>query len=231
MALSLKEEAAAHEGRRKGDAIYQALKRQLLRGEYELGAALSVVDLAESVGASRQPVMEALKRLESEGFVRIIPQVGCRVVTPTTDEVRDFYEVFATMEGLVSRFAAERREPGDIEELKRASDALSLGAGSFDSSRYAELNRAFHGLIHRCAKSRPAREAAEMYWDRSDFLIASTRPPFWQENVDHAQAEHEGLRDAVVAGAGKRAQKLAYEHIRSFGDAVADHVAHHGSGS
>lgn len=227
MALSLKEEAKNHEGRRKGDAIYQALKRQLLRGEYELGAGLSVVELAESVGASRQPVMEALKRLESESFVRIIPQVGCRVVTPTTAEVEDFYEIFATMEGLVSRYAAERRDRDDIDELQRAAEIRGPVGDSFDNARYAEMNRAFHGLIHRCAKSGPARDAAEMYWDRSDFLIASTRPPFWPANVEHAQAEHEALRDAVVAGASKKAQRLAYEHIRSFGEAVAEHLVQH----
>jgi len=228
MALSLKEEAQNHEGRRKGDAIYQALKRQLLRGEYELGAALSVVELAESVGASRQPVMEALKRLESESFVRIIPQVGCRVVTPTVAEVQDLYEIFATMEGLVSRIAAERRDRDDIDELRRAAALPPLG-GEFDNARYAEMNRAFHGLIHRCAKSRPARDAAEMYWDRSDFLIASTRPPFWPANVEHAQAEHEELRDAVISGASKKAQRLAYEHIRSFGEAVAEHLLENGT--
>ena len=224
--VSLEEETDPQLRQRKGEAIYLALKRQLLQGEYELGASLSVADLAVSVGASRQPVMEALKRLQSEGFVEIIPQVGCRVATPTGSEVRDFYEVFATMEGLVSRLAAERRHPSDGDELNNMVGRLTSAAmgGEFDNARYAELNRAFHGLIHRCAKSREARAAAEMYWDRSDFLIASTRPPLWRTNLDRAEQEHQALLEAVMAGDGLKAQTLASEHIRSFGDAVVEHL-------
>ena len=214
------------ERQRKGDAIYLALKRQLLRGEYALGASLSVQELVVSVRTSRQPVMEALKRLQAEGFVDVIPQVGCRVATPSPEEALDFYEVFATMEGLVSRLAAERRQPEGVDEMRfmvaRMQDGLH--AGQFDNARYAELNRDFHSSIHRCADSREARMAAEMYWDRSDFLIASTRPPFWRTNMDRAQDEHEALFHAVEAGNGPAAQALAYRHIRSFGEAVAEHL-------
>ena len=211
---------------RKGEAIYTTLKRQLLRGDQELGASLSVADLAVALGASRQPVMEALKRLQAEGFVEIIPQVGCRVVTPTASEVSDFYEVFGTMEGLASRLAAERRDPEEMEELHHLVGRLSTASegGNFDPARYAAANRAFHGMIHRIARSREARAAAETYWDRSDFLIASTRPPFWGSNIDRAEGEHEALFEAIAAGKGARAQKIAFDHIRSFGDAVLDHL-------
>lgn len=211
---------------RKGDAVYLTIKAQLLRGEHEFGAALSVADLAARLGASRQPVMEALKRLQSEGFVEIIPQVGCRVAAPRAAEVSDFYEVFATMEGLASRLAAERRDPAEVDECRALAVRLTsaIGVGDFDSARYADLNRRFHGLIHRMARSREARTAAEMYWDRSDFLIASTRPPFWRTNLERAEHEHAELCEAIAAGKGPRAQTLAYEHVRSFGDAVLEHV-------
>ncbi|MEW6471080.1 MAG: GntR family transcriptional regulator [Actinomycetota bacterium] len=220
------EAADGYERQRKGDAVYWALKRQLLRGEYPLGASLSVAELVVSVRTSRQPVMEALKRLQAEGFVEIIPQVGCRVATPSPEEARDFYEVFATMEGLVSRLAAERRRPEAVEEIRyrvaRLQDAFE--GGRFDNARYAELNRAFHSSIHRCANSREARIAAEMYWDRSDFLIGSTRPPFWRTNMQRAEGEHEALLRAVEVGDGAAAQSVAYSHIRSFGEAVAQHL-------
>ena len=213
-------------GRRKVDVAYEAIKSALITGTYEFGTELSVTELAATVGASRQPVMEALKRLQNERFVEIIPQVGCRVAMPLPSEVQDFYEVFATMEGLVSRLAAERRsEP----ELKRLNEAIShlgsaLRGNSFDSARYAALNREFHGLIHRCAKSREARLAAEMYWDRSDFLISSTRPPFWRGNLRRAQSEHKKLYEAVRDGDAVAAQEHAISHIRSFGTAVVAHL-------
>lgn len=224
-------ESGAEFRQRKGDAVYLTIKGRLVRGEHELGSPLSVTDLAVALGASRQPVMEALKRLQSEGLVEIIPQVGCRVAAPSAGEVSDFYEVFATMEGLASRLAAERREPADVDECRALARQLSsaVESGHFDNARYADLNRRFHGMIHRMARSREARSAAEMYWDRSDFLIASTRPPFWRNNLEKAEEEHAELCEAIAAGRKAQAQKLAYEHIRSFGDAVLEHLLQLGS--
>ena len=62
----------------------------LLEGDLAAGDKLSVVDLTRTLDCSRVPVMEALKRLAGDGFVQIVPQVGCRVVTPRADDVRDF---------------------------------------------------------------------------------------------------------------------------------------------
>jgi DNA-binding GntR family transcriptional regulator len=92
------------------------------------------------------------------------------------------------------------------------------------NARHAVWNRQFHGLIHRCARSLEARAAAEMYWDRSDFMIASTRPPFWRMNLERAHDEHIALLDAVADGDVTAAQQLAFSHIRSFGDAVVEHL-------
>jgi len=217
-------------GQRKVDVAYSEIKRALISGAYEFGAELSVTELAEELGASRQPVMEALKRLESERFVDIVPQVGCRVAVPLPSEVRDFYEVFATMEGLVSRLAAERRTDDDVRHLKGAVDDLNLSrrGNSFDIDRYATLNREFHGLVHRSARSREARLAAEMYWDRSDFMIASTRPPFWDLNLTRARSEHKQLYEAIRDQDAASAQHKAEEHIRSFGQAVVAHLTGEG---
>ncbi|MEW6471082.1 MAG: GntR family transcriptional regulator [Actinomycetota bacterium] len=214
-------------GHRKVDIAYSEIKRALITGIYEFGAELSVTALAEELGASRQPVMEALKRLETERFVEIVPQVGCRVAVPLPGEVEDFYEVFATMEGLVSRLAAERRTDEDLRQLKDAVNNLtsSLRGNSFDLARYADLNREFHGLVHRSARSREARLAAEMYWDRSDFMIASTRPPFWKVNLSRARSEHKELYEAIRGQDASFAQQKAEQHIRSFGAAVVAHLA------
>jgi DNA-binding GntR family transcriptional regulator len=174
--------------------------------------------------------MEALKRLQTERFVEIVPQVGCRVAVPVPSEVEDFYEVFATTEGLASRLAAERRTPEDLELLKAAASQLgrAFHGDSFDSAHYATLNRDFHSLIHHSAKSREARWAAEMYWDRSDFLLASTRPPFWEVNLSRARSEHQSLYEAVRDGDAVAAQEYALEHIRHFGKAVVAHLSRGG---
>ena len=73
----------------RADAAYDHIKMQLLEGDYGPGQKLSVVDLTRELACSRVPVMEALKRLAGAGFVHIVPQVGCRVVTPQPAETHD----------------------------------------------------------------------------------------------------------------------------------------------
>ena len=70
---------AVSSGRRLAPVVYDLLKDRLLEGEYQSGERLSVESLKAEFGVSKQPVMEALRRLSSEGLVEIIPQVGCRV--------------------------------------------------------------------------------------------------------------------------------------------------------
>jgi DNA-binding GntR family transcriptional regulator len=213
-------------GLRKAEYVYEVLKRQLISGTYEFGETLAVSNLAAHLGTSRQPVMDALKRLQTDGFVEVIPQVGCRVRVPRTSDVDDLYEIFATVEGVVTAMAADRRRPEQLPGLSQFVGRLgeAVEDGEFNNVRYAELNRAFHSRIHLCASSEEARSAAEAYWDRSDFLIASMRPQFWRTNLDHAQDEHLHIYEAVAAQDSRAARELAYEHIRHFGHAVRAHL-------
>ncbi len=69
----------------KTDQIYDALRTRLMQGHYQFGEVLSTYELAQEFGVSRRPVMDAAMRLASEGFISIIPQVGCRVIIPDED--------------------------------------------------------------------------------------------------------------------------------------------------
>src|SRR5262249_4241585 len=102
---------------RAGTTAYAHLKERLLEGDLGPGDRLSVVELTQLLSCSRVPVMEALKRLEGEGFVRIVPQVGCSVVAPAPADVEDFFALFADVEARMARFAAERRDAADLIEF------------------------------------------------------------------------------------------------------------------
>lgn len=82
---------AARRGKapRAGHA-YEHLKARILEGDLGPGDRLSVLALAQALACSRVPVMEALKRLQAEGLVDIVPQVGCQVAVPTAGDVEDF---------------------------------------------------------------------------------------------------------------------------------------------
>src|ERR1700749_5205401 len=99
---------AVSSGRRLAPVVYDLLKDRLLEGEYQAGERLSVEALKAEFGVSKQPIMEALRRLSSEGLVEIIPQGGWRVPVYDGADVTDFFAIFGGMEGAVAGVAAQR---------------------------------------------------------------------------------------------------------------------------
>lgn len=209
-------------------AAYEHLMQQLLEGELAPGDRLSVVDIAAELACSRVPVMEALKRLDAEGFVEIIPQVGCRVARPAPDEVRDFFELFASVEGCVTRLAALRRTEADLVAFKTLCadiDHALRDAGGPEACdpTYRRLNLEFHTALHRYARAPLACAVAAGMWDRSDFFIRlAFGSLYFNKRVRQAHAR---IRRAVIDGDGAAAEDAVAEHLRAVGEGVAEKLA------
>ena len=169
---------AVSSGRRLAPVVYDLLKERLLEGEYQAGERLSVEALKAEFGVSKQPVMEALRRLSSEGLVEIIPQVGCRVPVYGSVDVIDFFAIFGGMEGAVAGVAARRCTSAQVDELAAVNDEIGrLIANSDPAARahgYRVLNRRFHGIIHDMAHSAVVAGISRRMWDMSDLLINTT---------------------------------------------------------
>src|SRR5262249_17456024 len=112
-------------GRRLNHAVYDQLKERLLEGRYAAGERLSTEGLRTEFGISKQPVMEALRRLAADGLVEILPQVGSRVAEYSLREVADFFVMFGGFEGTIAGIAALRR----TENQLRALDLISARIG------------------------------------------------------------------------------------------------------
>lgn len=99
--------------------------------------------------------MTALYRLQEQGFVEITAQVGSKVIQPTLRSVLDFYQMFAAIEGVLAKLAAERVQPSQIEalqELNNRIQGLDLKHPGFDAA-YKQLNTQFHLGIHELAQA------------------------------------------------------------------------------
>ncbi len=207
---------------------YAHLMQQLLEGALAPGDRLSVVELAEHLGCSRVPVMEAMKRLDAEGFVEIVPQVGCRVARPDADEVRDFFELFAAVEGCVTRLAAARREDAELSEFKALCARLdrelkTAGGPEARDPRYRRLNLDFHSAIHRLARAPLACSVAAGMWDRSDFFIkVAFGSLYFSRRVRQA---HLAIRRAIIEGNPDAAEAAIAGQLREVGEAVAARLA------
>src|SRR3984957_13002482 len=168
-------QGAALSGRRLAPLGYYMIKDELLSGAYLAGERVAVEELKSRLGVSKQPIMDALRRLAADGLVEIIPQVGCRVPVYERQDVEDFFAVFGGMEGAVAGVAAYRCTAPQLDDLIAANAEIGLLRAEPDASArahgYRVLNRRFPSLVHEMAHSPVVAEISRRMWDMSDLLI------------------------------------------------------------
>jgi DNA-binding GntR family transcriptional regulator len=167
--------------------------------------------------------MDAFKRLASEGFLEIIPQVGCRVVVPDPAEIEDFFLIFGAVEGLAADLAATRRTTEELTELRSVAaryDQLGEYTVPDERRRAMRVNdRAAHDVIHRMARSQSVTGVASGMWDRCDFYLASLSQydASVEMRVETAIAEHAAIIAAIAAGDAETARTQMEAHVVNFG--------------
>ncbi len=211
---------------RLADQAYEFVKDGLLSGAFGQGEKISVEKIVKQLDTSRQPAMEAMKRLASDGFIEIIPQVGCRVVVPEPREVGDFYRLFAPAEALCAELAAERASEEGLFALRTAYDQIDRliatpMAKEQKARLYRGLNRNFHAALHAMTRSPLITEIASGLWDRSDFYIATAiGQDLFSARLEMAQKEHAAVIKAVEKGDPKRAHQAMVKHVTAFGNRI-----------
>jgi DNA-binding GntR family transcriptional regulator len=158
-------------------ALLDELKERLLGGRYPVGSRISIEEVKAEFGVSKQPVMDAMRRLEAIGIVEIVPQSGCRVAHYSAQEIKDFFHLFGRFEGEIAAAAAARRSDAQLLELddawQRIADLEELDDPEERSREYRVLNRNYHLAIHRMSHSRVMADLSKRMWDLSDFLVTT----------------------------------------------------------
>jgi DNA-binding GntR family transcriptional regulator len=202
------------------ERAYDHIKKMLVTGEVTRRDWFPIDAIAATLQTSRQPVMDALRRLSTEGFVDIVPQVGCRPRNAEISEIRDFYRLFAEGESIIAELAAARATSENVLALRLISSQISALAnqmGDLDNKAdaYRSLNRQLHSEIRRAARSPSLAEIVEGLGDRSDFYIAFFRNKVFALNLKVAHAEHEEVIEAIVAHDPRKARIAMKRHIRA----------------
>ena len=212
------------ESPRLQDFAYAYLKGLLLGGGLDPGDQISSEWVGRVLSISRAPVGDAIRRLTVEGLLDVLPQVGCRVVRPVAAEMADFYEIFGATEGVVARFAAERRSPDEADEFARLCAALASRSSLPDDpdARFVELrrrNRRRYEKLHALARSPLSTGIGESFWDRSDFFIRVAFGP--RDLPGYVRSAHSAFVAAVVAGDGATAEHETRRYLVRLGRDVA----------
>ncbi|WP_052460777.1 GntR family transcriptional regulator [Microbacterium gorillae] len=158
--------ARRSDSRRLAEHIFLTVRTRILAGEYPPGSALSVEDLGAEFDTSRQPVMDAMRRLAGAWLVDIIPQVGCRVAKYSLQESVDLIHVTAQFEGEVAALAARRGTDEQMEQLRLCNERMQQTSDSADLIPQA---REMHELILAAAHSEGVARASAQLWEFGHF--------------------------------------------------------------
>lgn len=130
------------------DVVFNTLRQAILRGELRPGERLMEVKLANKLGVSRTPIREAIRKLENDGLVKMIPRRGAEVAEITEKSLLDVMEVRMALEKLSVELACERITDEELTELKKAARDFKVVAKGKDVTKIAQADVHFHDLIY-----------------------------------------------------------------------------------
>lgn len=133
--------------RTTADYVYQQIRRKIFEKKLQSGQRLPEIAIAKEFEVSRTPVREALRRLENEGLVQIMPGWGACLASPTKQEIVDTYEVRENLEVMAIRKASHIITPLQLCRLQEQIDAERKTFSDKDLEAYLNVNDAFHIII------------------------------------------------------------------------------------
>ena len=194
-----------------GGRVFHRLREDILSGKYQKNEELKEKNIGEELGVSRTPVREALRQLELEGLVTIIPNRGAYVVGISTDDIRDIYEIRSELEGLCAKWAAEKITKEQLSELDENVYLSEFHAAKGNSEQILELDNKFHEVIYEASNSKVLEKTLRdfhHYVERVRKVTLSDSNRAFDSN-----GEHKEILEALKMHDGNRAEELANLHM------------------
>lgn len=194
--------------------VFQRLREDILSGVYQENDELREVSIGEELGVSRTPVREALRQLELEGLVTIVPNKGAYVKGITKKDVHDIYKIRSLLEGLCAKWATEHITDQQIEELEEIvllSEFHLKKQGQGKAKQVSDLDGKFHKVLYEASNSRILEHVL------SDFhkyvKMARTMSVGAKERAEKSIDEHRAILEAIRKKDANLAEQLANQHI------------------
>ncbi len=191
--------------------VFNKLREDILAGVYRENEELKENTIGIELGVSRTPVREALRQLELEGLVTMIPNKGAYVTGITSKDIHDIYMIRSYLEGLCARWACENITDSQIEALEEALYLSDFHAGRGHNGQLVELDNKFHELIYKASGSKILNHMLSDFHHYVERVRKITLAV--PDRAAKAREEHAAILDAIRKRDGNLAEKLAHEHI------------------
>lgn len=178
------------------DVVFHTLRRGIMQGDLKPGERLMEIKLANRLGVSRTPIREAIRMLELEGLVVMIPRKGAQVAEITEKDLKDVLEVRMGLEELAVKFACQRITEEQLDNLYHASRKFEEAVKREDLTELAQADVDFHDLIYKATGN-----------ERLVQLLNNIREQMYRYRVEY-------LKDEEIRGSLVREHDTLLENLR-----------------
>lgn len=202
------------------DVVFNTLRGAILRGDLKPGQRLMEIQLANQLGVSRTPVREAIRKLELDGLVKMVPRKGAEVAQISEKHVKDVLEVRSALEELAGELACDRMSSEELEELKRINRTFQQICDSDDITSIANMDESFHMVIYRSTGN-----------ERLYQMVNALREQMYRYRLEHVKnksnratlvREHEEIIQALEKRDAARTRKEIHRHIEEQAAAIQE---------
>lgn len=205
------------------DVVFDNIRNAILDGTLRPGERLMEIQLSKQLGVSRTPVREAIRKLELEGLVIMVPRKGAYVASISKKEVLDILELRIGLESMAARLAAERISEMEVEELEKISSKLEKSIKENNLEKMMKYDEDFHKLIFDITGNEKLKSILSTIWEpvynkfRLDYMSDYS-------SAVNIVEEHKKIVMALRKGDKDLAEELAKEHIEKSEQFMIDHL-------
>lgn len=195
------------------ELVCENIRQAIIDGTFKPGERLMEIQLADEMGVSRTPVREAIRRLELEGFVVMIPRRGTYVADISIKDITEIYEVRISLDVLAAGLAAERITDEELETMNGYLREIARYVPSLDMEKIVALDSAFHDVLYKASRN-------ERLWSiignlREQLTGIRARSMSYPGRLVDTMNEHRDLLDSIASRDIERAQRAARVHIEN----------------
>lgn len=195
------------------DIVFQTLRKAILNGELEPGERLMETQLGEKLGVSRTPIREAIRKLELEGLVIMVPRKGAQVAQFTGKDIQDVLEVRASLEALAAKLACKHMDERSFLKLQLIIAEYEYAAKEDDIEVMIQKDIEFHDTIAEASRN----ERLVQLYNNMREQVQRYRITYLKNTEESSAviAEHNAMLEALKNRDSELASQLATKHIET----------------
>lgn len=204
------------------EIVFEHLREAIVKGKLRPGERLMEMQLADDMGVSRTPVREAIRKLELEGLVIMVPRRGAYVADLSIKDVAETFEIRSALEALAAGLAAERITAEESEEMERILVRISSAVEAGDFKQTVDLDEQYHNLLYRASHNdRLMQILSNLREQIQRFRVTTLAMP---GRVRGVLQEHRNIAEAISERNAELAHQLALEHIENAENALMEWI-------